>query len=59
LDAAYGAGRHLGVDFSSLHDDALYRNLDRLHPNRERIETELAEREKTCFISTTLCTCMI
>jgi len=39
----------LGVDFSSLHDDALYRNLDRLHPNRERIETELAEREKTLF----------
>src|SRR6266852_7142714 len=39
----------LGVDFSSLHDDALYRNLDRLYPNRERIETELAEREKTLF----------
>jgi transposase len=39
----------LGVDFSVLHDDALYRNLDRLHPNRERIETELAEREKTLF----------
>ncbi|HVH69822.1 MAG TPA: IS1634 family transposase [Candidatus Dormibacteraeota bacterium] len=39
----------LGVDFSSLHDDALYRNLDRLHPNRERIEAELAEREKTLF----------
>src|SRR6266446_2614436 len=39
----------LGVDFSSLHDDALYRNLDRLYPNRERIETELAENEKTLF----------
>jgi hypothetical protein len=39
----------LGVDFSSLHDDALYRNLDRLHPNRERIEAELTEREKTLF----------
>ena len=39
----------LGVDFSALHDDALYRNLDRLHPNRERIEAELAEREKTLF----------
>jgi transposase len=39
----------LGVDFSSLQDDALYRNLDRLHPNRERIEAELAEREKTLF----------
>lgn len=39
----------LGVDFSALQDDALYRNLDRLHPNRERIEAELAEREKTLF----------
>src|SRR5207244_11565838 len=37
----------LGVDFSSLQDDALYRNLDRLYPNRERIETEWTEREKT------------
>ena len=42
-------GDILGVDFSSLHDDALYRNLDRLYPNRERIEAELAEREKTLF----------
>ncbi|HEX2711697.1 MAG TPA: IS1634 family transposase, partial [Candidatus Acidoferrales bacterium] len=39
----------LDLDWSSLHDDALYRNLDRLHPNRERIEAELAEREKTLF----------
>ncbi len=39
----------LGADFSALHHDALYRNLDRLHPNRERIEAELAEREKTLF----------
>src|SRR4030065_41349 len=30
-------------------DDALYRNLDRLHANREQIERELAEREKTLF----------
>jgi transposase len=36
-------------DFSTLADEALYRNLDRLHPNRERIERELAEREKTMF----------
>ena len=36
-------------DFSTLHDEALYRNLDRLHPNRERIERELAQREKTLF----------
>src|SRR5579859_8049711 len=39
----------LPTDFSALHDDALYRNLDRLHPNREAIERELAEREKTLF----------
>ncbi|MFZ0964525.1 MAG: IS1634 family transposase [Terriglobia bacterium] len=39
----------LGSNFSALHDDALYRNLDRLHPNRERIEAALAEREKTLF----------
>ena len=39
----------LQTDFSALHDDALYHNLDRLHPNRERIERELAEREKTLF----------
>jgi hypothetical protein len=39
----------LGADFATLHDDALYRNLDRLHPNRETIERELAEREKTLF----------
>ena len=42
-------GDILETDFSELHDDALYRNLDRLHPNRERIERELAEREKTLF----------
>ena len=39
----------LGTDFSGLEDDALYRNLDRLHPNREAIERELAEREKSLF----------
>ncbi|MFQ5853556.1 MAG: IS1634 family transposase, partial [Candidatus Binatia bacterium] len=39
----------LGTEFSTLNDEALYRNLDRLHPNRERIERELAEREKTLF----------
>src|SRR5208283_5158008 len=39
----------LGTDFSGLNDEALYRNLDRLHPNREAIERELAEREKTLF----------
>ncbi len=39
----------LGAKLSLLSDEALYRNLDRLHPNRERIERELAEREKTLF----------
>ena len=39
----------LGTDFSILNDEALYRNLDRLHPNREAIERELTEREKTLF----------
>jgi transposase len=42
-------GDILGTNFSTLHDDALYRNLDRLHRNRQRIEAELAEREKTLF----------
>ena len=42
-------GDILGVDFSQLNENALYRNLDRLHPNREPIERELAEREKTLF----------
>jgi transposase len=42
-------GDLLGVDFSELSDEALYRNLDRLYANREQIETALAEREKTLF----------
>jgi len=39
----------LGTDWAALKDEALYRNLDRLHPNREVIEQQLAEREKTLF----------
>src|SRR5271157_970752 len=39
----------VATDFSVLDDDALYRNLDRLHPHREVIERELAEREKSLF----------
>jgi transposase len=39
----------LNVDLSELSDESLYRNLDRLHPNRQRIESELAEREKSLF----------
>ncbi len=42
-------GDILNEDFSGLYDETLYRNLDRLHPNREPIERELAEREKTLF----------
>ena len=42
-------GDILGADFSTLHEDALYRNLDRLHPNREKIERELAARENSLF----------
>jgi len=42
-------GDILGTDFSELSEDALYRTLDRLHPGREQIERELAEREKTLF----------
>lgn len=39
----------LGVDFSRLPDDPLYRNLDRLHPHRVAIESALAEREQSLF----------
>ena len=42
-------GDIVGEDFSELAEDSLYRNLDLLHPNRERIEKELAERERTLF----------
>ena len=39
----------LGTDFTDLSDEALYRNLDRLHPQRARIEQALAARERTLF----------
>jgi transposase len=39
----------LGVDFSALPDDPLYRNLDRLHPLRAKIESALAKREQSLF----------
>jgi len=42
-------GDILKEDFSKREDESLYRNLDRLHPNRELIERELAEQEKTLF----------
>jgi transposase len=39
----------LRTDFTGLNDEALYRNLDRLHPQRARIEQALAARERTLF----------
>jgi hypothetical protein len=39
----------LQSDFSPVSDDALYRNLDQLHPRREQIETALAARERSLF----------
>jgi transposase len=42
-------GDILGVDFTALVDDPLYRNLDRLHPNRAAIESALVERERDLF----------
>ena len=42
-------GDILREDFHDLNDTDLFRNLDKLHPNRDRIERELAERERTLF----------
>jgi transposase len=39
----------LGADFRTLSDEALYRNLDRLHPQRVPIERALAAHERTLF----------
>jgi transposase len=39
----------LRADFAKLNDETLYRNLDRLHPQRQRIEAELAARETELF----------
>ena len=39
----------LGTDFTALSDETLYRNLDRLHPQRVQIEVALAARERTLF----------
>jgi transposase len=39
----------LQVDFHLLAEDALYRNLDKLHTQRVAIEAALAERERTLF----------
>src|SRR3990172_2351600 len=37
------------VDFKTLCDDRLYRNLDRLYPNRAAIEAALVQRERSLF----------
>jgi transposase len=42
-------GDILNVDFTALVHDPLYRNLDRLHPNRAAIESDLVERERNLF----------
>jgi transposase len=42
-------GDILNEDFSFLNHYSLYRNLDRLHPRRGRIEAALSEREKNLF----------
>lgn len=39
----------LGVEFTHLADDTLYRNLDTLYPNRAFLESALAERERNLF----------
>lgn len=39
----------LEADFEHLAEDALYRRLDKLHPQRAQIEAALAERERTLF----------
>ena len=46
---ATAIGDLLGVDFAELTDAPLYRNLDRLHPNRVAIEKALAARERSLF----------
>lgn len=39
----------LEADLALLNDTALYRNLDKLHPHRAAVETELAARERSLF----------
>ena len=42
-------GELLGTDFPTLSEAALYRNMDRLHPKRALIESDLVERERERF----------
>jgi transposase len=44
-----GLAEILKRDFSPLNDQALYRNLDQLHPQRTTIEAGLAARERDLF----------
>lgn len=39
----------LGVNFEEMTEDPLYRNLDKLYPNRDRIESALVDRERSLF----------
>ncbi len=47
--ARTAVGDLLGEDVSATADDSLYRMLDRMHEQRERIERTLAQRERTLF----------
>ena len=42
-------GELLGTDVGALSEAALYRNMDRLHPKRALIESDLVERERELF----------
>ncbi|MEW6755339.1 MAG: IS1634 family transposase [Candidatus Latescibacterota bacterium] len=42
-------GEVLGMDLAGVDDDALYRHLDRLHPQRGAIEQRLREHEQDLF----------
>ncbi len=42
-------GDMTGIDFGSLNEDALYRNMDKLHEHRGDIERALAEKETTLY----------
>ena len=53
LDRRTTIGDILGTGLSTLNDEALYRTLDRPHPNREQIERELAGGSSPCSSSTT------
>ena len=49
MDATHRPGRAVGTDVGALSEAALYRNMDRLHPKRALIESDLVERERELF----------